>query len=186
MREPDGPLEDRSTFCGAVVGVDPSGAWAVGDWGGTVSVRDLVCAMEPRGAKRTSESVSDGSRLRPRRLLAGRVWVNPELPDMSASLERAGVGGEYPVRVDAIVGVLVRGCSCRCVQLVELRLPWNCLDTSGAFAMETRKHDLKVRLITSKRVPCCQLLLLRRRLSGWLQAVVPLHWFARSTKIVLR
>ena len=109
-REPAGPVEDRWFLCGALDVCS----------GGTVSVRDLICAVVPRGsARRVSESVSDGSRLRPRRLLAGRACVMPELPDMSASAERAGVGGEYPVRVEAMVGGCVQWVLCQCVPLVE-------------------------------------------------------------------
>ena len=120
MREPDGPLEDRSNRCGAG-GWDapPHGAWAVGEVCGTASVRALVCAA----VLRTSESVSEGSRLRPRRLLAGRV-LNPELPDMSASAERVGVGGEKPVLVEAIVGGCVQvGAVAVCAEPVGLALP---------------------------------------------------------------
>ena len=94
----------------------PIGTWAVGEACGTASVRALVCAVVPRGALRTSESVSEGSRLRPRRLFAARGHGNPELPDISASLERVGVGDEKPVLVEAMFGGCLQvGAVVRCV-----------------------------------------------------------------------
>ena len=111
-----------------------------------------------------SESVSDGSLLRPRRDLAGRVW-NPELLDMSASAERAGVGGEKPVRVEAMVG--------GCVQLVQFKRVCRVRGTGAGVELLEHVEHLReedevvrswweLRLITSKWA-AAGLLLLRWR-----------------------